>query len=519
MARAAAALVLVIALAGLPASGQGSPLRLGWWTDAGFPSPFAFSTLGPAGVARLSLLYDTLVWKDEGGVIPWLAEAWRRSADHRTYVFTLHPDIRWHDGRPLTARDVKFTFDYFRRHPFRWVDTSIVESVEVRDRRTAAIRLARPHAPFLENVAGIVPIIPAHIWQDVARPEREQELRVAVGSGPYRLLDYRHGSGLYRFGAFDRYFRGRPHPAEIHYLLIPAERVVLALQSGQVDAGAATTYDVPQVFENHPHLRVLPTEPLSIARLLFNLERPPTSLRAFRQAVAHALDLERIASIVTRGPAPRGSAGVVPPTDPWYAGSAARYPHDPARARALLAAAGYEDRNGDGWLEDRAGERLTVELVSSPVPDVQLVQQMLRDAGVEVRLRTVDPATRAALAAEGRFQMLFTTHIGSGGDPDYLRTWFTGEEANRFAAGTRMRSPEYLRLARLQLEAPDEASRRRAVERMQVMLSRELPTLPLYYRRFFWIYDSRKIAPVATRGGLMNGLPLFENKLAFLRPR
>lgn len=519
MARAAAALILLVALTGLPAAGQPSIFRVAWWADGGFPTPFAFSTLGPGGIARLSLLYDTLVWKDERGVIPWLAEGWRAGADGTAYVFTLHPDVRWHDGRPLTARDVKFTFDYYRRHPFRWVDTSMVASVEVRDRRTVVIRLTAPHAPFLENVAGVVPIIPAHVWDGVAHPEREQALRMAVGSGPYRLLDYRPGSGLYRFGAFDGYFRGRPRPAEIHYLLIPAERVVLALQSGQVDAGAATTYDVPDVFAGHPYLRVLETEPLSVARLIFNLDRPPTSLRPFRQAVAHALNRERIASVVTRGPAPQGSAGVVPPTDPWHSAGAAQYAYDPSRARALLAAAGYEDRDGDGWLEDRRGARLSVELVSSPVPDAQLVQQMLREAGVEVRLRTVDPATRAALAAEGRFQMLFTAHIGSGGDPDYLRTWFTGAEANQYAAGSRMRSPEYLRLARLQLAALDPEARRRYVERMQVLLSRELPTLPLYYRRFFWVYDGRKLTPIATAGGLLNGLPLLENKLAFLPPR
>ncbi len=141
---------------------------------------------------------------------------------------------------------------------------------------------------------------------------------------------------------------------------------------------------------------------------------------------------------------------------------------------------------------------------------------VLKEVGIEVRLRTVDPATRAQLASEGRFQMLFSTHIGSGGDPDYLRTWFAGADANQFAAGSKMRSPEYLRLARLQLSTPDPAQRRRYVEQLQLLLSQELPTLPLYYRRFFWIYDSRKFTPIATRGGMLNGIPLVENKLGFL---
>ncbi|MDR7502986.1 MAG: ABC transporter substrate-binding protein [Armatimonadota bacterium] len=502
-----------------PAEVRGQPrdvVRLAWWTDVGFPTPFAFSTLGPGGVIRLTLLYDTLVWKDARGLIPWLAESWQVAPDRRSYRFRLRDGVRWHDGRPLTARDVKFTFEYYRQHPFRWVDTSVVQAVDVRDRRTVVIRLRHPFAPFLENVAGIVPIVPAHIWQGVERPEQAQEVRMAVGSGPFRLVEYQPAAGLYRFAAVEDYWGGRPRVREVQYLLVPTERQVLAVQAGQVDVVMATTYDVVERFRGHPYLRVLETEPLSVARLIFHLDRMPTGAPAFRRAVAHALDRRRIAETITRGPAPVGNPGVVPPGDPWMNPHVPQYPYDPARVRALLAELGYTDRDGDGRMEDAGGAPLAVELVTSPVRDAELVRQMLGEVGIEVRVRTVDPATRAQLGAEGRFQLLFTTHIGSGGDPDYLRTWFTGEEANLFAAGSRMRSPEYLRLARRQLEAIDPTERRAVIWRMQAMLAEALPTLPLYYRRFFWIYDSRLLTPFVTRGGLLNGIPLLENKLIFL---
>jgi peptide/nickel transport system substrate-binding protein len=510
--------IAVVLLTGLLATGPSGPavLRLTWWTDAGFPTPFAFSTLGPAGVVRLTYLYDTLVWKDERGLIPWLAESWRASPDGATYVFTLHPATRWQDGRPLTARDVRFSFEYYRRHPFRWVDTSVVAGVEARDRRTAVIRLARPFAPFLETIAGVVPIIPEHVWAGVGHPEREQDLRMALGSGPFRLADYRPEAGLYRFVAFPEYFRGQPRIDEIHYTVTPTERQVLAVQNGQVDLAMATTHDVVRAFAAHPFLRVLETEPLSIARLLFNLEQAPTSARPLRQAIAHALDRRRLAETIVRGPAVVGSPGVVPPTDPWYAPDVRDYAYDPARARRLLHEAGYADRDGDGWVDDRDGRRLEMELTATPVRDVELIAAMLREVGLEVRVRTVDPATRASLAAEGRFQMLLTFHTGSGGDPDYLRTWFVGRDANSFARGSAMRSPRYLRLADQQLRAIDPAARRRLIAEMQHLLREELPSLSLYYRRFFWIYDSRKFSPIATRGGLLNGLPLADNKLAFL---
>ncbi len=511
------ALIFVMgALLASSAAGQASPLRLTWWADAGFPTPFAFSTLGPAGIVRLTLIYDTLVWKDERGLIPWLADAWRISSDGTAYIFTLHDPVRWHDGKPLTAHDVKFSFEYYRRHPFAWADTSLIAQVEVRDRRTVVVHLSAPFAPFLENIAGVVPIIPEHIWRGVERPEREQDLRMTVGSGPYRLVDYRAESGQYRFSAFQAYFKGRPRIEEIQYVITPIERQILAVQNGQVDQAMASTYDVVRTFGGHPYLRVLETEPLSIARLMLNLDRPPSGARPFRHAIAHALDRKRIAETITRGPAPVGSTGVIPPTDPWHNDRIPQYPFDPARARQLLGELGYQDRDGDGWLDGRDGERLQVELVATPVRDAELVQQMLKDAGIEVRIRTVDPATRAQLGSEGRFQMLLTLHTGSGGDPDYLRTWFTGGEASQFARGSVMRSPEYVRVARLQARTLDPTRRRLHVDQLQQMLSQELPTIPLYYRRFFWIYDSRKFTPISTRGGILNGIPLAENKLALL---
>lgn len=500
------AVVWLVLACALPASAL-SPertLRLLWWTDVGFPSPFAFSTVGPGGVVRVSLIYDALTWKDEHGAIPWLARAWQVSPDGRRYTFELHPGAVWHDGRPVTARDVQFTFAYYRAHPFAWADTLVVERVVAEGQRTVTFLLREPYAPFLEEVAGIAPVVPAHVWEGVAEPRRAQSMEVLVGSGPFRLAEYRPASGDYRFTAERPHFRGRPRFDEIRYAVMPAERQVLAVQSGQADAAMADTHDVVRVFAGHPHLRVWTTEPVSIARLLFNLERPPLDRKAVRQAVAHAINRTRLATLVTRGPGMPGNPGVVPPGDPWYNAGVRSYPHDPARARALAAQAGALP--------------LQIELVASPSPVVPLLQQMLREAGIEVVVRTVDAQTRAALIAEGRFQMALAFHIGAGGDPDYLRRWFSGHEANLFARTPGFVHPDFQRLAAQQAAALDPTQRRAMIHRMQAILAEELPTLPLYHRRFYWVYDSRRFSPAASRGGLMNGIPLIDNKRAFLDP-
>ena len=517
----AIAIALALTAAALVAT-QGSEqtgtdvLRLAWWTDVGFPTPFAFSTVGPGGVVRLSLIYDTLTWKDARGLIPWLAASWRVSPDGRTYTFRLDPRARWQDGRPLSAGDVRFTFEYLRRHPFRWVSTTEVAKVVAADPHTVSIMLAEPFAPFLTEIAGIVPIIPAHIWREIEDPLRAQDLRSATGSGPYRLRTYDPAVGEYLFEANPGYFKGPPLFREIRYHVLADEQQLLAVQQGRLDAAFTVDASAAAPFRARPPLRVLDTAPLSIARLVFNTRRPPVSDRGFRRAVAHALPRSQISALVTHGPALLGGPGLIPPGSTWSNPAARQYPYDSVAAMALL------DRLGtrvapDGIRRTAAGTALRVELLTDPTSeDPPLIRQALRRVGIDVALVPADAKTRSALAREGRFQMLMTTHIGIGGDPDFLRRWFTGAAANAFVQGDVLDNEEFQRLAGRQVRTLDPIRRRQIIFRLQEILAEEVPTLPLYYRRFYWIYNSAKLRPFETPGGLLDGIPLIENKLIFL---
>jgi peptide/nickel transport system substrate-binding protein len=514
-------LVLVAAAqagAGGPAQPETKILRLVWWTDVGFPTPFAFSTVGPGGVVRLSLVYDTLTWKDARGLIPWLATSWRVSPDGRSYTFSLHPHVLWQDGRPLSAADVRFSFEYYRKHPFRWVSTARVKRVEVRDPRTVTITLTEPFAPFLTDIAGIVPVIPMHVWEGIADPVQAQDPRAATGSGPFRLAAYRPDTGEYLFRSVPGYFKGRPTFDELRYQVLPTEQQqLLAVQQRQVDAAYTTDYAAAESLGSHPPFHVLQTEPLSIVRLVFNTRRPPFVDRRFRQALAYALPRRQIAALVTHGPAILGGPAIIPPGTVWSNPAAPQYPYDPVKAGALLDQLG--DRLGaDGIRRDAAGTPVKLDLLTDPsFPDAPLIQQMLRRVGIEVTLLPTDTKTRSALVREGRFQMLLTAHIGVGGDPDFLRRWFNGEQANAFALGDRLENEEFQRLASAQVLTLDGSARRRMVFRMQAILADEVPTLPLYYRRFYWVFNSTTFHPFETLGGLMDGIPLIENKLVFLR--
>lgn len=526
LAGAAVLAVGACAPAVLTAPASPSPVRRGtqrlllsWWTDTGYPSPFTFSGVGPGGIVKLMLLFDTLTWKDERGIIPWLARSWTVEEGGTAYRFELRDDATFSDGKPLTARDVAFTFEYFARFPFKWSPASVVAGVELLGERAVRIRLRQPFAPFLEDVAGAIPILPAHIWSAVSDPLKFTDPAAVIGSGPYTLASYAGEKGEYLFRARDRHFAGTPLVRELAYVLIPPAQRAVALQKREADTFLSSDYDVVPAFGNGDPYRIFTTQAFSIARLILNVDRPPFTDKRVRQAIAYALDRKDIAERVTHAPdVIVGSPGVIPPESPWFAPGLPQYGYDPERAKRLLDNAGVVARNGEAVRGLPDGKPLVIDLLADPASaDAPIVVAQLKAVGLAVRLVGGDPKTRTELQAKRQFSIAVATHIGVGGDPDFLRRWFAGEVFNAFESGNALHSADFDALAAAQVREMDVAKRKELVARMQHLLADELPTLPLYHRRFYWVYDPAKWdAWSNTWGGIMTGIPLLENKIVFL---
>jgi peptide/nickel transport system substrate-binding protein len=471
------------------------------WADVGVPTPFRVSTAGPGGAVLLSLLYDTLTWKDEQGIIPWLATAWDVSPDGRDITFRLAHDVRWQDGQPLTPADVVFSFEYFAAHPYRWMPTDMIAGATLLDSDRVRVQLKYAYPPFVEEVAGVVPIIPRHVWANVADPPHYDGADASIGSGPFRLAEYRSAEGAYRLTANPDYFKGRPRVDEIQQLNVPNETLVQAAQQGQVDLAWTTDASVTSALGSGLRIKVLASAPLSVVRLVLNTERPPLDRVEVRQALALALDRAAVGRAVTKGEPVVGSAGVIPPETPWFSPAVRQYAYDPEAARQLLG-----------------GQRVTLELLANPeYREPELLQPMLDAVGVTLQVQRVDGPTKAALLKERRFLLAELQHIGVGGDPDYLRRWYTGQEANLSSQGDVLHDAAFDALALQQAATVDVAARRGLVAQMQDVLAGDVPTIPLFYRRFYWIFDSSKLTPMNTWGGLMNGIPFVDNKLIFLQ--
>jgi len=203
--------------------------------DWGYPSPYGHYSRGP-GYVRMSLIFDTLVWKDGDGFVPALAESWEYLSGEKAYLFHLRDGVTWNDGQPFTARDVAFTFQYIRDHPYSWVDSSSMKAVEAVDDQTVKITLVRDYAPFLDQVAGTLPILPEHVYKDVSDPAGFKDPEALTGTGPFELADYNQAQGTYLFKANENYYQGSPRVKQIRFVKVSQEMSAASLEKGEVDA-------------------------------------------------------------------------------------------------------------------------------------------------------------------------------------------------------------------------------------------------------------------------------------------
>jgi len=514
-----------------PAAGEGPAPRIEVLRlpgeDVGFPSPFVYSRGG--GYIQASMIYDTLVWKDSTGeFLPWLAERWDASPDGKTYTFTLRSNIRWHDGRPLTARDVAFTFAYFRDQT---ISPQVIiqplpgiEDVVVIDDRTVEFRLATTLAPFFEfGGVGSVLIVPEHIWSSVPEAGMAAEPAVLVGSGPYRLESYSEGEGSYVYTAYDDYFLGAPFVRRLEYR--PVNDELAGLSAGELDIASASGV-VPAVlepFRSNPDVRVLEAPRGNAGSGLFwNIARGGALADVvFRQACARAIDRNDLVQRLHGGNADPGNPGWIPRDNPFHV-DVEQYPFDPDAANRQLDEVGY--RRGPGEVRqapDGTPLRFTL-LVTSPVtPVVDLMVAALRAIGVELTPQAVDRPTFTQRVINGESEMSVISFGGMNTDhgPDYLLQVYSSKtKTTQHAQG--YVNPEVDRLCDLQNTQIDRAERMQSVAQIQRLIADDLPLLPLVYPRSFDIYRTATFDNwYYTEGGVGSTVPAIDNKHVFVTGR
>jgi peptide/nickel transport system substrate-binding protein len=399
-----ALLMLVIALAGCADGrpGRGGTAVVGGYVDIRSMNPFTTTTdLGKA--FQRYALYTPLVMLDSTLTpVPWLAESWDTASvgtDSLLLTFRLRRDVQWHDGRPTTAYDVARTYELARDPRSAFVDAASLELyapiAAVRDSFTVQFRLQR-HAHFLEAFFVLLPL-PAHVLGDAAPEDVAQHVvgTRPLGNGPYRFVRRDARAWVFeRNGSFPAGLGGPPPLERVVYRNIPEQTsLVTELLTGRVDL--AVSIRAPQVPS------IIATDDADVVTfpipnwvfIALNTRLPWFESRDVRRAIALAIDRQALVDGIMGGLNVPGAASVTPVHYAFDASAAV--PFIPDSARALLARAGWIDRDGDGVREDVSGRPLRFRLkvwqgTGSYRELAEAIQSQLARVGISVRPEVVE---------------------------------------------------------------------------------------------------------------------------------
>ena len=443
-----------------------------------------------------SLLFSSLLERDEqmnprGDA----AERWE-SPDPLTYIFHLRPGVRFHDGRLLTSADVKFTFDSIRNGEIVTVKRGsfrMVRTIEAPDPATVIFRLTEPYASFLWNLTRpAVGIVPAGSGADLtAHP---------VGSGPFRFVRARHDDDVVIERNPD-YFRTPPVVERVRFRIVPDAIVrALELRKGTADmALSSLTPDMVAVLRKNPDLQMIEEPGTTYAYIAVNVTDPALAHRQVRQALAYATDRETMVRYLLRGQA-RVAYSVLPPNSWAYEPDVPRYPYDPKRAEQLLDAAGFPRRPELGDMRLRLTLKTNTEEIARVLGAA--LQEQWRRVGVDLELRPLELATLLSDVSRGNFQLYALRWVGGNNDPDIFEFIFSSRRippngANRGS----YRNPRLDSLLdRAHVEA-DRERRRQLFAEVQRMVAEDLPYLNLWYTHNVCVHRRRIENIVLTPAG------------------
>lgn len=446
-------------------------------TLAVFASPANFDPR--AGTDEVSqkvyqLVYDNLLSLDASlRVGPGLATHWEQP-DELTYLVHLRRGVRFHDGRPLTAADVAYTFNSLIDPSFvsaRRGAYALLDRVDAVDAQTARFTLKKPSASFAIQL--VLPIVPAGSGSELrSRP---------VGTGPYRFVSYAVDDRL-ELTANPDYYGGPPANAGLVLRIVPDEIMRgLELQKGTVDLVINDlSPDTIAQFTGDPALQVVTGLGTDYAYVGLNLRDPVLADRRVRHAIAHAIDRDAIVKYLRRGLA-QPAIGVVPPASWAFNADTVQFAYDPERARALLDQAGYRDPDGDGG---QPRVRLTLKVSTNEFYRLQaaVIQQNLAAVGIDLDVRSYEFATLSQDVARGNFQLVTLQWVGIS-DPDMLRRVFHSGQVppNGFNRGF-YSNPAVDRLIDEATSASEDAVRADLYGRVQQMVAEDAPYISLWYK-------------------------------------
>ena len=419
------------------------------------------------------LIFDALLTRDKHlKVAPGLADSWE-TPDPLTYIFHLHPGVTFHDGRPLTSRDVKWTFDSLMQGKIRSTKGAsyrFVDHIDAPDATTVVFHLKEPDASLLWNLSeGAIGIVPDGSGSEITRQP--------IGSGPFRFVSAEQDKDVI-ITRYDNYWGIKARLPKVRFLVVPdATTRALELRKGSADVAInALNADMALTLEQDPRLQTLRAPGTTLAYLAFNTKDPILRDPKVRQAIAYSLDRQSMIHYLLRDAAQ--PADSLLPQQSWaYDGNVPKYDYNPERARELLDSAGFPATNGVRFhLTMKTSTEEATRLLAA------VLQQQLRNVGIALELRSFEFATFFSDVTRGAFQMYSLRWIGGNEDPDIFEYVFHSSRVPPHGANRGYYvNPRVDLLIDQARQSSDESARAQTYDELQAVLADDLPYVNLWY--------------------------------------
>jgi len=432
------------------------------------------------------LLFDNLLSRDEHlSVKPGLAERWE-IPDAKTYIFHLHRGVSFCDGRPLTSRDVKWSFDSLLQGKIRSTKAAayrLVDHIDAPDDSTVIFHLKEPWAGLLWNIAGGegMGIVPYGSGNELSRNP--------VGSGPFRFVGAEQDKEVV-IERNDNYWAAKSRVDKVQFLVVPDTTTrALELRKGSADIAVNAFDFYPEVvstLERQAHLGVLRGPGTRLGYMAFNLRDPILKDVRVRQAIAYAIDRQPLIHYLMRDSA-RPAASVLPPESWAFDDQVQQYSYDPAKARQLLDDAGYKSNNG---VRFHLAMKTSTEESSRAMAAV--FQQQLRDVGIALDIRSFEFATFFSDITHGEFQVYSLRWIGGNEDPEIFEYAFDTARIIPNGANRQYYSnPRVDALIEKARTEVDQNARKQNYAAIQEIVAEDLPYINLWYFDNVMVYSKR----------------------------
>ena len=388
----AAAIALFSAVSFSSPSWAGGTLTL---TLPAMPTGYPIvSSAGLADIIASNVVFEGLArWKKDAlQVEPALATSWTPNEDSSIWTFDLREGVKWHDGQPFTAEDVKFTFDLYLEKTIRSAaagQVASLKSVEVVSPTQVKMIFDQPNASLPVMLAYRMPIVPKHLLQGTDLNQPTEFIAKPIGTGAFKFSE----AASRQFWSTERnpdWWGGAVDLDEVVFkVMSDANAAVAQLRAGNTDVALVRPQQISALQGGGINISAV-DQPSIYYVSLYNTKEPFQDVKV-RQALNYAVDKEGIIQAVVEGYASVAS-GMIAPSVEGYTDNVRQYPYDPAKAKQLLQEAGWTEAGGK-WTKD--GKPLVVELTTSTGviggPQLaQIIQQQFADIGVETSIKMVD---------------------------------------------------------------------------------------------------------------------------------